>query len=119
MNDEPDESPAERPRPPPPAEDASAPGAGGNGAAARPATRSPRRPRTRTARASRPFEGAWNLKPSGRMPAPAASEAGVTPTPEAAVADPVFSCRDVNVYYGSKHALKNVSLDVGRSRCSP
>src|ERR1700761_1992743 len=32
------------------------------------------------------------------------------------VVDPVFSCRDVNVYYGAKHALKGVSLDVGKKQ---
>jgi phosphate transport system ATP-binding protein len=30
------------------------------------------------------------------------------------VLDPVFSCRDVDVYYGAKHAIKAVSLDVGK-----
>src|SRR5580658_2252247 len=111
MNDEPDESPAERPRPPPPAEDASAPGAGGNGAAARPAALEPTPAAPVDSARQRPFEGGWNLKPSGRMPAPAASEAGVTPTPEV-VADPVFTCRDVNVSYAAKPALKNVSVDM-------
>ena len=28
----------------------------------------------------------------------------------------MFSCRDVDVYYGAKHALKNVSLDVGKQQ---
>ena len=32
------------------------------------------------------------------------------------VVDPVFSCRDVNVHYGAKHAIKNVSLDVGKQQ---
>jgi phosphate transport system ATP-binding protein len=32
------------------------------------------------------------------------------------VVDPVFSCRDVNVYYGAKHAIKGVSLDVGKKQ---
>jgi len=32
------------------------------------------------------------------------------------VVDPVFSCRDVNVHYGTKHAIKNVSLDVGKKQ---
>jgi phosphate transport system ATP-binding protein len=114
MNDEPDESPAERPRPPPPAEDASAPGAGGNGAAARPAALEPAPAAHADSPRQRPFEGGWNLKPSGRMPSPAASEAGVTPAPEVAVADPVFTCRDVNVTYAAKPALKNVSVDIGR-----
>jgi phosphate transport system ATP-binding protein len=47
-----------------------------------------------------------HLKPSGRVHAPAA--------PEPAVVDPVFSCRDVSVFYGAKEALKGVTLDVGR-----
>ena len=33
-----------------------------------------------------------------------------------AVENPIFSCRDVNVFYGSKHALKKVSIDVGRKQ---
>ncbi len=33
---------------------------------------------------------------------------------QSTVPDPVFSCQDVNVRYGSKHALRNVTLDVGR-----
>ena len=32
------------------------------------------------------------------------------------VVDPVFSCRDVDVHYGSKHAIKAVSLDVGKKQ---
>lgn len=31
------------------------------------------------------------------------------------VENPRISCRDVNVYYGDKHAIKNVSLDVGHN----
>jgi phosphate transport system ATP-binding protein len=30
------------------------------------------------------------------------------------VDNPVFSCRDVDVYYGEKHAIKNVGIDIGR-----
>ena len=26
----------------------------------------------------------------------------------------MFTCRDVNVFYAAKHALKNVSVDIGR-----
>jgi phosphate transport system ATP-binding protein len=29
-------------------------------------------------------------------------------------ADPLFVCRDVNVFYGDKQAIKNVSIDIGR-----
>jgi len=32
------------------------------------------------------------------------------------VENPLFSCRDVSVYYGQKHALKKVSIDVGRKQ---
>ena len=55
-------------------------------------------------------EGGINLKPSGRMPsAPApAAGAGEPPAEPAAIENPVFSCRDVNVFYGATHALKNV-----------
>jgi phosphate transport system ATP-binding protein len=83
------------------------PGAGGNGAAASPGAPADRPPRALTG------EGGLNLKPSGRLPSVSA-EGRATPTGEAsgqAVA-PVFVCRDVNVFYGSKHALKNVSIDV-------
>ena len=29
--------------------------------------------------------------------------------------DPRMTCRDVNVYYGDKHAIREVSLDIGRN----
>jgi len=31
------------------------------------------------------------------------------------VDDPRISCIDINVYYGDKHAIKNISLDIGRN----
>jgi phosphate transport system ATP-binding protein len=31
------------------------------------------------------------------------------------VAEPRMSCREVDVYYGDKHAIKNVSIDVGKN----
>ncbi len=34
---------------------------------------------------------------------------------EATMADARIRCRDVNVYYGDKHAIKNISLDVGKN----
>jgi phosphate transport system ATP-binding protein len=40
-------------------------------------------------------------------------------TPSAArdsVHDPVMTARNVNVHYGEKHAVKNVSLDIGRNQ---
>ena len=80
-------------------------GASGDNGAAGPAV-TERVPRSLTG------EGGLNLKPSGRLPSTAA-EVRAPPTGDAAqVAKPVFVCRDVNVFYGSKHALKNVSIDV-------
>jgi phosphate transport system ATP-binding protein len=32
------------------------------------------------------------------------------------VQDPLMTARNVNVYYGDKHAVKNVSLDIGRNQ---
>jgi len=60
-------------------------------------------------------ESGLNLKPSGRLPAHTAVE-GVLAAPQegAALEDPVFVCRDVNVFYGAKQALREVSIDVGR-----
>ncbi len=59
-------------------------------------------------------EGGLNLKPSGRMHAPAASDAGAGARTDTKVEDPVFSCRDVSVFYGTKQALRNVTIDIGR-----
>jgi phosphate transport system ATP-binding protein len=56
-------------------------------------------------------EGGLNLKPSGRHPA--ASDA-TAQADGATVENPVFACRQVNVFYGGKQALKDVSVDVGR-----
>jgi phosphate transport system ATP-binding protein len=81
----------------------SAPAPGGNGHLGAPA------PQRHLA------EGGLNLKPSGRVHVSVSAEAGPGTGPgQAAIEDPVFSCRDVNVYYGGKQALKNVTIDVGR-----
>ncbi len=60
-------------------------------------------------------EGGLNLKPSGRMHS-AASVRGARRRADrkTSVDNPVFSCRDVSVFYGAKQALKSVSIDVGR-----
>ncbi|HVS78114.1 MAG TPA: phosphate ABC transporter ATP-binding protein PstB [Steroidobacteraceae bacterium] len=57
-----------------------------------------------------------NLKPSGRLHGPESFDPGstVAAVGEASVDDPVFSCRDVSVFYGAVQALKRVSLDVAR-----
>jgi phosphate transport system ATP-binding protein len=71
----------------------------------------------------RDSESGLNLKPSGRTHASSASaledrsaQAAGHTVGQVAVENPVFSCKDVNVYYGHKHALKNVSIDVGRKQ---
>jgi phosphate transport system ATP-binding protein len=61
-----------------------------------------------------------NLKPGSRLSegagvAEAPVEAGRT-VGNIAVDDPIFSCRDVDVYYGEKHAIKKVSIDIGRNQ---
>jgi phosphate transport system ATP-binding protein len=82
---------------------------GGDGAAGNPAaagaTAGPTGPATRHL-----GEGGLNLKPSGRMSA----GPGAAAHPEATVENPVFSCRDVSVFYRAKQALKDITLDVGR-----
>jgi phosphate transport system ATP-binding protein len=66
-------------------------------------------------------DGGLNLKPSGRVHAPTAlteerTQGGGRTVGQLSVDNPVFSARDVNVYYSAKHALKNVSIDVGRKQ---
>ncbi|MBW2487876.1 MAG: ATP-binding cassette domain-containing protein, partial [Deltaproteobacteria bacterium] len=34
---------------------------------------------------------------------------------EITVSNPRMTCREVNVWYGEKHAIKNVSLDIARN----
>src|SRR5258708_32605559 len=61
-------------------------------------------------------EGGLNLKPSGRMPAPTSLEhrsGGDQTVGQYSVDNAVFSCREVNVFYGKKHALKNANIDLG------
>jgi phosphate transport system ATP-binding protein len=61
-------------------------------------------------------DGGLNLKPSARVHVPESLEGGSPSRPvgDGSVADAVFSCRDVNVFYGAKAALKNVTIDVAR-----
>ena len=60
-----------------------------------------------------------NLKPSSRVAddtaAPLPVEIGKT-VGDITVKDPIFSCRDVDVYYGEKHALKKVGIDVAKNQ---
>src|ERR1700756_1480655 len=84
----------------------------GNGSGGKPVTAAP------AAAAEPPArhlgESGLNLKPSGRVHVAVRAEASPRAAEQTAIADPVFSCRDVNVYYGAKQALKNVTIDVGR-----
>ena len=64
-------------------------------------------------------DGGLNLKPSARTHSSSSLIEERTPgrtVGQTTLDDPVFSSRDVNVYYGAKHALKNVSIDVGRKQ---
>jgi len=61
-----------------------------------------------------------NLKPSGRKPEEVVSletpfEPGKT-VGNIEVPDPIFSCRDVDVYYGEKHAIKKVGIDIAKNQ---
>jgi phosphate transport system ATP-binding protein len=67
--------------------------------------------------ASPSVEAGVNVKPSHRQPG------GVDLTPQdrrtvgtVTVDNPIMSARDVNVYYGDKHAIKNVNLDIARNQ---
>jgi phosphate transport system ATP-binding protein len=59
-----------------------------------------------------------NLKPSQRRPGEAelAPQPGSRTVGSVTVDNPVMSARNVNVYYGDKHAIKNVDLDIGRNQ---
>ncbi len=62
-------------------------------------------------------EGGINLKPSGRTagPSTALEEVSISQTVgQPTVPDPVFSCRSVNVFYGSKQGIRDVSIDIGK-----
>jgi phosphate transport system ATP-binding protein len=60
-------------------------------------------------------EGGINLKPSGRTMTPLGLDQVGGPTlGPATLEDPVFSCRNVSVVYGTKHGIRDVSIDVGR-----
>src|SRR4051794_14715054 len=61
-----------------------------------------------------------NLKPSLRTSEPASLQEPVDTSRATvgnfAVDDPIFSCRDVDVYYGTKHAIRKVGIDVARKQ---
>jgi phosphate transport system ATP-binding protein len=76
----------------------------------------PQSARSRTeAEGSAASDGGINLKPSGRTSTPLGLDELSGPTVgQTTVEDPVFSCRDVSVFYGTKQGIKDVSIDVGR-----
>src|SRR5580704_4844774 len=79
-------------------------GIGGGGAAAHTGNGvTPLRPRG---------ESGLNLKPSGRVAAAAPEASAAAAADAQGITNPVFTCRDVSVFYGTKQALKNVSIDV-------
>jgi phosphate transport system ATP-binding protein len=94
---------------------AAATGAGGGNGSAGKLSSTPAAPAASEPAQRHVGESGLNLKPSGRVhvATPTGLSARATPGPTA-VEDPVFSCRDVNVYYSGKQALKNVSIDVAR-----
>jgi phosphate transport system ATP-binding protein len=57
---------------------------------------------------------------AGASPAPARAAEGPAaagaPAARDSIPDPVMTAHRVNVYYGDKHAVKNVSLDIGRNQ---
>jgi phosphate transport system ATP-binding protein len=60
-----------------------------------------------------------NVKPSGRRAAAVEADSlsikGDNQTVgTVTVENPLFHCKDVNVYYGEKHAIKRVNIDIGR-----
>jgi phosphate transport system ATP-binding protein len=59
--------------------------------------------------------GMFKGRNAGEALAQPAAEAGKT-VGNIAVADPIFSCRDVDVFYGEKHAIKRVSIDIARNQ---
>jgi len=60
-----------------------------------------------------------NLKPSSRTSEPAALQEATEPGKTVGIItvdDPIFSCRDVDVYYGEKQAIKKLSIDIGKNQ---
>src|SRR5512139_3900229 len=74
----------------------------------------------REAAAASPDAGV-NVKPSGRRAAAIEEDSltlkgDVQTVGTVTVENPLFHCKDVNVYYGEKHAIKHVSIDIGRGQ---
>jgi phosphate transport system ATP-binding protein len=59
------------------------------------------------------------LKPLGHKPDEPHAQIPVEPgrtVGNISVPDPIFSCRDVDVFYGEKHAIKKVGVDIARNQ---
>jgi phosphate transport system ATP-binding protein len=74
----------------------------------------------RDATATSPDAGV-NVKPSGRRAAAMEADSlavkgDMQTVGTVTVENPLFHCKDVNVFYGEKHALKHVNIDVGRGQ---
>src|SRR5580704_3663970 len=54
--------------------------------------------------------------PSASIRAAEGPAAAAAPAVRDSIPDPVMTAHRVNVYYGDKHAVKNVSLDIGRNQ---
>jgi phosphate transport system ATP-binding protein len=64
-----------------------------------------------------------NLKPSGKTGARLTDDSALQTPVESgktvgniAVDDPIFRCRDVDVFYGEKHAIKKVGIDIAKNQ---
>jgi phosphate transport system ATP-binding protein len=61
-----------------------------------------------------------NMRPGGRTSEPASlqepADASRATVGTITVDDPIFSCRDVDVYYGEKHAIKKVGIDIAKNQ---
>jgi phosphate transport system ATP-binding protein len=63
-----------------------------------------------------------NVKPSHRAVGRQSGPSDLAPTESRAtvgniaVDDPIFSCRDVDVFYGEKHAIKKVGIDIAKNQ---
>ena len=73
-----------------------------------------------TAAAASPDAGI-NVKPSARRSSAATAESLATPgdvhtVGTVTVENPLFSCKNVDVFYGDKHAIKKVTIDIAREQ---
>ncbi len=63
-----------------------------------------------------------NLKPSAKVSGRSSDDSLQTPVEtgktvgDITVPDPIFTARDVDVYYGEKHAIKKVGIDIARNQ---